>query len=133
MSEKIPNDEDAPIFGHPKGNPHIEMQGYEVYTFESDASDIVPDVFVVEYPDDPAEPYSRLWVAFGQGPFAVLHHYEQHLWAPDAPVGNEEPSCCSSLEESFTIDDVPTAVHDIILEVTDAPVMGPRSPTEDDD
>lgn len=108
------------IPGEPHGDPTMHVKGYDVYAFDSDDSEVVPDVYVAKYAETEADPYLRLWIAHGVGPFLRYDGMAQHEYGPEEP--GDPADCCSWDGES----DPPSDVSTILARVSDAPVVGPR-------
>jgi len=117
----------ARTYGEPTKDPTFHRNGYDVYTYENDTTSPVLDVHIVEYPDD--GPYMRQWIALGVGPVLVLKHYEEHKYGPSDNPPDPETCCTGYAGDELTTDRFSEPVKEILLAVTDAPVVGPEAKT----
>lgn len=106
------------IPGEPKGNPTIEIDEYDVYIYESERSNIVPDIYVVEKPGEPGEPYMRMWPAHGVGAVLRIDGRIEHRYGPDDDP--DQPTTCCSWDHGA---ELPDDVADVMLDISDAPTV----------
>lgn len=120
---------DEPAPREPKGDPDVTMGNYDVWLFDAEFSETVSDAYVVARDPDPLD--FRMWVFVGRGREAHFVMRASHKYGPDE-AGPDREDCCEVLleEQSLTDDHCPAEITDLVSELTDAPVVTPKS---DDD
>lgn len=125
----LPPDQPAPR--QPRGKPDETFEDYEVWQFDAEMSETVPDTYVVSRQPDPLD--FRMWVFAGRGQEAHFVMRSSHKYADDE-VTPEQDDCCEVLleDQSLTADHCPDDVRQLVAELTDAPVVVPESETDED-
>lgn len=135
-----PFDLDGPILheqyhdvpGDPNDDPEGVIDGYAIHVY-GDTGAVPRQVYVVEHLDD-EDVYSRLW-AFGgfEGIMALTGYYRHRYGSRDeAPPDSNAHDCCFKIERDHGLREnhCPDAVVDVVVRVTDAPLIFPNDDRE---
>lgn len=129
-----PNDigPDDPAPREPQGDPIHSTEQFDIWAFDAEASETVPDVFVVAR--DPSPLDFRMWVFAGQGSDIHFIMRASHRYGEDDPVPENE-DCCEVLMDgqSLRAHHCPTEVEDLVSTITETEVVMPESSGGDSD
>lgn len=125
----LPDDEPAPR--QPQGQPSEVHGTYNVWQFDAEHSETVKNTYIVAR--DPSPLDFRMWVFVGRGRESHFVMRSSHRYGPDESVP-EDKTCCEVLLEnqSLTSDHCPTAVLELVEEVTDAVTVVTPSKSDDE-
>ena len=129
-----PNDvgPNSPAPREPRGPPETSTGDFLVWTFESDSSESVPDVYLVARDPDPLD--FRMWVFTGRGEEAVFVLRASHRYGPREVEEMGHRDCCEVLMEggSLGCEHCPEPVAAYVEETTGATVTYPDDEPERD-
>ncbi|AGB16109.1 hypothetical protein Halru_1501 [Halovivax ruber XH-70] len=116
----------------PEGPPDTSTGDFLVWTFESESSRSVPDVYLVARDPDPLD--FRMWIFAGRGSRAEFVLRASHRYSPDEATEYEQTECCEVLMEGESLegDHCPDPVADYVAELTGAPVSLPGQESDRD-
>jgi len=130
-----PNDigPDEPAPRAPAGDPDVTTADFRVWLFDADESETVPDAYVVARRPHPLD--FRMWVFVGRGDRAEFVLRASHKYGPGEVVGDAADDCCEVLfaGESLRASHCPTAVEDLVAEVTGGTVRTAQGPEDGGD
>jgi len=121
---------DEPAPREPEGEPDGVNEAFRVWMFDSEHSDTVPDIYVVDQNPEPLD--FRMWVFVGEGQLARFVMRASHKYGPDEEVPGGREDCCEVLfeGESLTDDHCPSEVSTLVQSLTGAEVVTPRDSTD---
>lgn len=122
---------DDPAPREPQGEPSQSTEHFWIWGFEAEASETVPDVFVVA--KDPEPLNFRMWVFAGNGANSHFIMRASHKYGEDEVVANDE-DCCEVLMDGQSLRErhCPPEVENIVSELAAADVIMPKVPDDDD-
>ena len=121
---------DDPAPREPEGDPTQVTDQFEIWAFEAEASETIPDVFVVAR--DPSPLDFRMWVFAGNGPESHFIMRASHRYGAEQPVPDDEV-CCEVLMDghSLSATHCPNEVETVVAELTKTDVVLPTGPDKD--
>jgi hypothetical protein len=127
MHNDIGPDDPAPR--EPEGPPDAENEQFRVWLFDAEASETVPDLYVVAQNPSPLD--FRMWVFVGRGDTAQFSMRASHRYSEEEVVEGGREDCCEVLfaGESLRADHCPAAVEQLAEDLSGANVLLP--PEED--
>lgn len=129
-----PNDiaPDDPAPREPEGQPDERTDEFDVWMFEADESETVPDTYVVDRNPFPLD--FRMWVFVGRGELARFVMRASHKYGEDEVVPSGREDCCEVLfdGQSLRANHCPDTVVELVEELTGASVSLPEDRTGSD-
>lgn len=110
----------------PRGEPHRQTEALDIWLFDAEASDTVPDIYLVARDPDPLD--FRMWVFAGQGEKSHFIMRASHRYGEEEAVPDGREDCCEVLMDgqSLRAKHCPRAVEEVVSELTGARVVLPR-------
>lgn len=129
-----PNDigPDDPAPREPEGPPDTVTDEFEVWQFDAEASETVPDSYVVDRNPDPLD--FRMWVFVGHGERSEFVMRASHRYSEADAVGGAPDDCCEVLFDGDSLRGYhcPAEVESLVERLTDAPVLTGGEPEASD-
>lgn len=109
----------------PDGPPDERTDSFDVWFFDADESETVPDTYVVAR--DPFPLDFRMWVFVGHGSVARFVMRASHKYGPDDVVPGGRDDCCEVLfaGQSLTEEHCTESVETLVSELTGADIVFP--------
>ncbi|WP_254862948.1 hypothetical protein [Halovivax gelatinilyticus] len=116
-------DDQAPR--EPRGPPDTSTGDFLVWTFESDSSEYVPDVYLVARDPEPLD--FRMWIFNGRGDESAFVLRASHRYSPAEASDRPQSECCEVLMEghSLTSEHCPEPVTEYVESITGTTVTFP--------
>ncbi|MFC3960043.1 hypothetical protein [Halovivax cerinus] len=118
----------------PEGPPDTSTGDFLVWTFDSESSATVPDVYLVARDPDPLD--FRMWIFAGRGERAEFVLRASHRFSPSEAQNHDTMECCEVLMEGQSLGKThcPEEVTEYVEELTGATVTYPDyDPDREDD
>lgn len=129
-----PNDiePDDPAPRAPEGAPDRTTDAFEVWLFDAEGSQTVPDVYVSARDPNPLD--FRMWVFVGRGRQAAFVMRASHKYGENELVHGGREDCCEVLFEGESLSEthLPESVRTLVEGLTDATVTTPSGADDDE-
>lgn len=118
---------DDPAPREPRGEPHRSTDQFDIWAFDAEASETVPDIYVVARDPEPLD--FRMWVFAGKGDQSYFIMRASHRYGEDEAIEGGRDDCCEVLMDGQSLRGrhCPTAVESLVSELTGTDVVMPRS------
>ncbi|MFC6716280.1 hypothetical protein ACFQGT_07755 [Natrialbaceae archaeon GCM10025810] len=116
----------------PQGESDQTTADYEVWKFDSDTSDYVPDTFVVARDPEPLD--FRMWVFTAVNNVSKFTMRASHKYSPEEQRRHAHDDCCEVLLDghSLAAEHCPEEVAELVTLVTGSQVIYPGNELDPD-
>ena len=117
----------------PKGEPHRQTDELNIWLFDAEASDTIPDTYVVARDPEPLD--FRMWVFAGKDTDCYFIMRASHKYSEDEVVEGSRDDCCEVLMDGQSLRGRhgPTEVEEVVSELVGTSIIMPRSRSDDQD
>lgn len=122
---------DDPAPREPRGDPHRSTELFDIWVFEAEGSDTVPDIYLVAKDPEPLD--FRMWVFAGHGPNSHFIMRASHRYAEDEASPDGTDDCCEVLMDGQSLrpEHCPREAKQVVEELTGADVVMPETESND--
>lgn len=111
----------------PRGDPHRSTELFDIWAFDAESSDTVPDIYIVAKDPEPLD--FRMWVFAGNGPNSHFIMRASHKYGEDETAPDGRDDCCEVLMDGKSLRPrhCPDEIEELVTELTGAPVVLPQT------
>lgn len=122
---------DDPAPREPKGEPHRRTDDFDIWLFDAEASETIPDTYVVARDPEPLD--FRMWVFAGKDDRCYFIMRASHRYGEDEVVENGRDDCCEVLMDGQSLKGrhCPTEVETVVSELVGTQIIMPQTGSGD--
>ena len=111
----------------PQGEPHRSTERFDIWAFDAEASETIPDIYIVAKDPEPLD--FRMWVFAGNGPRSHFIMRASHKYGEDETPPDGDDDCCEVLMDGQSLrpDHCPAEVEAVVEQLTDTEVVMPKT------
>lgn len=115
----------------PEGEPHRSTENFDIWVFDAEGSDTVPDIYLVATDPEPLD--FRMWVFAGLGSNSHFIMRASHRYGEDESPPEGRDDCCEVLMDGQSLRPAhcPEAAEEIVTELADADIVMPENESDD--
>lgn len=115
----------------PKGEPHRQTDDLDIWLFDAEASETIPDTYVVARDPEPLD--FRMWVFAGKDNDCYFIMRASHKYSEDEIVDGSREDCCEVLMDGQSLKGrhCPAEVKAAVSELTGTDIIMPQTRSDE--